>query len=49
MGGLNDETAPQQVHPDKPPRDDPPAASEPNEDTRGEPQHEAKVDDPTYE
>jgi hypothetical protein len=41
MAELDDEKAPQQVHPDKPGRDDdPPPRDDPNDEQPGRPQHE---------
>jgi hypothetical protein len=45
MADLDDEKAPQHVHPDKPGRgDDPPPSDDPNENEPGQPQHEAHDD-----
>jgi hypothetical protein len=40
-----DEKGAQQVHPDKPPREDDAAQGDPNETPRGRPQHEARDPD----
>jgi hypothetical protein len=41
MADLDDEKAPQHVHPDKPERsDDPPPRDDPNHNQPGRPQHE---------
>ena len=41
MAELDDEKAPQQVHPNKPGRDDdPPPRDDPNDEQPGRPQHE---------
>lgn len=41
MGDLDDEKAPQHIHPDKPGRDDDrPPSDDPNDNEPGRPQHE---------